>query len=332
MLRIRSTRSLRPSAYAAVTAAVSAPSLLHSVSRAASAIPSVAASCTRSFTHRASFAIYASSAPLHASFKREADVRAAATAESSKRWEEENATGSSAAYFANPSASSTSRRSSPLRAASRHFLSASRDAWLSDTIILSSPALKQHIGSMRAALDAENVTNVFGEFQRMKADVSVERLHVEAFNILLAACVKLKQPEASVMHANCGSELRVRKRQQPTHQWLTSLYHALVSLCSAVATFDSIFEHGLQPDFWTYELLIDATLESVNNTSIRMNCAELMHSFTHSLTDLPLLLSARSYCTQSHRPSSLLRFPLPPLPPTRFSLRGPSSLQCGSFA
>jgi hypothetical protein len=64
--------------------------------------------------------------------------------------------------------------------------------------ILATPALKVHLYDMHAALAAGHTDRVFVMFELAKADPTVKRLHVELFNVLIQATLKLKQPEASV--------------------------------------------------------------------------------------------------------------------------------------
>jgi hypothetical protein len=39
----------------------------------------------------------------------------------------------------------------------------------------------------------------------------------------------------------------------------------VLTMCSALATFDAIFAHQLQPDFNTYTLLVGSLIQSVNS-------------------------------------------------------------------
>jgi hypothetical protein len=144
--------------------------------------------------------------------------------------------------------------------AGSEFLVSTRQAWFADRTI--DRPLHEHIRCMHAALEANQTTKVFHRFEMIQQDTNVRGLHTEVFNSLLQACVKLKQPEASVKtitpHARMG---QLMFRVQCAHVAAVAFFRCLLS--SAVATFDSLFQHNLQPTFFTYIYVIDALLESV---------------------------------------------------------------------
>jgi hypothetical protein len=63
-----------------------------------------------------------------------------------------------------------------------------------------SPRLHGYLTDMHAALRAGHTDHVFALFARAQADPLVGKLHVELFNVLIMACLKLKQPQASGSH------------------------------------------------------------------------------------------------------------------------------------
>jgi len=150
---------------------------------------------------------------------------AAATQPSNRKHKRRDGTSSIQATHSShqfPTKSSSTSTSTLFRPRSSFLVSGRRHTYEAHPAYRNSPVLAAYIDSMQSSLHDGAHAEAIEVFEKMKNDRRVQTLHVEAFNLLIEACAAMKQPEA------------------------------------AIAAFDAIYDHELQPDFFTYLAVIEA--------------------------------------------------------------------------